>query len=422
MCGVAGFSLSINSKINARALAHHLLTQIESRGQMASGFAYGYEGKVGYYKDAVAGSNLRLKGLPRDTKTVIAHTRYATHGAVTDNRNNHPVLSPDSKIALVHNGVIWNHDEVRHDSLSEFGLPDVDTSVIPAVLQKFGIDGVSKLSGDAAIAWLESDEPNVLHLARLESSPMSFTQLVDGSIVFASLPGLLENALYTMGLEFGHIMTMDERDYFQIEFGAIVGIDKSPEMKSFDTARWWQDNTAGRPSSHSKPPKGGSYAWEEDYDDKYDYATWRHDSDNFTGLPIASNSALAGTAMAFMNDDDMPDPTEFKGADPTDDMYYTIDHNGDFKSYRTLEGLESDLKWHAGVANDHGDPQFGGEGNARWMEYFLDLGSFGFGDDDLISWTDEPGEIAYHEIQANPRKITDLGYIRDGIALLKKIG
>jgi hypothetical protein len=56
------------------------------------------------------------------------------------------------------------------------------------------------------------------------------------------------------------------------------------------------------------------------------------------------------------------------------------------------------------------------------MEYFLDLGSFGFGDDDLISWTDEPGEIAYHEIQANPRKITDLGYIRDGIALLKKIG
>lgn len=432
MCGVAGFSLSINSKINARALAHHLLTQIESRGQMASGFAYGYEGKVGYYKDAVAGSNLRLKGLPRDTKTVIAHTRYATHGSVDDNRNNHPVMSPDNKIALVHNGVIWNHDSIRANALADFNLPDVDTSVIPAVLQKFGIEGVSKLSGDAAVAWLESDEPNVLHLARLESSPMSFTQLVDGSIVFASLAGLLENALDNMGLEYGHIMTMDERDYFQIEFGAIVGIDKAPEMQQFSSDRWWSANTAGRATTTTigaRPPKGGRYAWEDyndahdddDYDDKYDYAAWRQD-DKYSALPTASNSALAGTAMALLRDEDMPDPDQFEGGDPTDDMYYTIDHNGDFKSYRTLEGLEADLKWHAGVANDHGDPQFGGEGHARWMEYFLDLGSFGFGDDDLISWVDEPGEIAYHEIQANPRKTTDLGYVRDGITLLKKIG
>lgn len=411
MCGIAGFSLTENSGVNARALSHHLLAQIEDRGQMAAGFAFGHEGKVGYHKDKVAGSNLRLKGLPRNAKTVILHTRFATHGTINDNSNNHPVLSPDNRIALVHNGVIWNHDTVRRSELSEFKLPEVDTSVIPAVIQKYGIEGVKHLSGDAAVAWLDSREPDVLNLARLESSPVAFTQLADGSIVFASIGYMLEDALALMGLTHGAILIMDELEYYQLKFGHIIKVDHSPEMQKYSTSeRWWANSIRGGSGSKaygtgSSKYSGSEYDWnDDDYFNGYDNAT--------SGVPTTIGKPKSDIAMVFVDD------TDGKDMENTEDLYYTVDQDGNFKSYRTLDSLENDLKWHAGIAEEHGDPMFGGEGLSRWMEYFLDVGSFGFGNDgSLLSWVDDPSEIAYHENHSND----GLSYIRDGVSILSKM-
>ena len=102
MCGIAAFQLAPGSKINARALAHALLSQIEWRGTDASGFAYATrDGRTGIYKDHVIGSQLKLKGMPKDADTVILHTRMATHGTHMDNDNNHPVSGPEDRIRLV---------------------------------------------------------------------------------------------------------------------------------------------------------------------------------------------------------------------------------------------------------------------------------------------------------------------------------
>ena len=404
MCGIAGFSLTQNSPINARSLSHHLLAQIESRGQMAAGFAFGHEGKVGYYKDKVAGSNLRLKGLPRNAKAVILHTRYATHGSVYDNRNNHPVLSPNNRLALVHNGVIWNHDEVRRYELLEFdSLPDVDTSVIPAILQKYGTAGIEHLSGDAAVAWLDASNPEIVNLARLESSPVAFTQTDDGSLVFASLPVFLIEALKIMGIKHGAILEMGEREYFQMKHGAIVKVDQTPEMQSFSTARWWESATRGEAGSSFRA--SGS-------EEKFDW-----NDEGFNGYDYDAGGNQSSIPMAFQDDPDYGPDSKEPGV--TDDLYYTIDSGGNFKSYRTLEGLENDLKWHAEIAEeDKTSTQFG-EGLARWMEYFLDVGSYGFDGNDLISWVEEPGEIAYHENHASATG--GLAYIRDGVSILSNM-
>ena len=73
------------------------------------------DGSTGFYKQPRPGSQLSLGELPRDARTVILHTRFATQGSTSDNRNNHPVISPEGNIALVHNGVISNDHLLRGD-------------------------------------------------------------------------------------------------------------------------------------------------------------------------------------------------------------------------------------------------------------------------------------------------------------------
>ena len=67
----------------------------------------------------------------------IAHTRWATHGGVTIN-NCHPHLSNNKKIAVVHNGIIENYQELKKD-LIKLGykfLSETDTEVIPNLIEE----------------------------------------------------------------------------------------------------------------------------------------------------------------------------------------------------------------------------------------------------------------------------------------------
>lgn len=224
MCGIAGFSMSPNSSVNTRELAHNLLTAIQSRGTDASGFAFVKGMATSTYKRAVPGSELSLGELPRRSDAVILHTRFATQGSKHDNRNNHPVLSPSGRISLVHNGVISNDYMFRGPADNEFqGLAAVDSAVIPALIERDGVkDGADKLEGYAAIAWLDSsDKDSRLHLARLDYSPVAFTWLLDGSFVFASTKPLLAAALAYTGLDHGHIFEMPEEQYMQVVGGVI---------------------------------------------------------------------------------------------------------------------------------------------------------------------------------------------------------
>jgi predicted glutamine amidotransferase len=227
MCGIGGFSLAPGSKVNSRKLAHAILAELEQRGNQASGFAWSIGRESGIFKKDVAGSRLRTFGMPRRAQNVILHTRMATHGSIRDMRNNHPVMSPDNNIALVHNGVIWNHSIVRKHVTGD--LPEVDTSVIPATLEQNGLQGLEMIDGDAAIAWLDERAAGRLHVARVSHSPIVIANLLDGSFVFASTELILERALKRMKLEYEWVMDLQEYTAITVMNGIITDWETVPK-------------------------------------------------------------------------------------------------------------------------------------------------------------------------------------------------
>lgn len=416
MCGIAGFSLSERSTVNARELGHKLLSEIQWRGSMASGFAYtAKDGRVGYYKDAVPGGQLPLKTLPREAKTAIFHTRLTTHGSEEVNENNHPVISPNNKIALTHNGVIWNEQEVRHDTLVGVELPEVDTSVIAGVIQFFGLEGLAELSGDAAIAWLESGKDDELNVARVESSPLAYTWLLDGSFVYASTPTLLMNALDSMDLDFGAIFQMEERTYFKVINGIIMEFEQTPEMKTyswnssgygFGSRDKWRNLTSGGHGSET----GKSFANVYDPDTKtWSYEEFPNMYDQDDDAEEAKAIAATDQAMAMMDEKGF-----FEGEGRDRDEYYTVDSDGDFRTYATLDRLENELKWYAALHS--GEDMYGASGLARWIEHFIDVGSFELDGTTTLSWVDDPNEVYSHEDPDGD----GLSYIREGIGYLQR--
>lgn len=255
MCGIAAFSLSENSKQNARELAHALLTQIENRGSHASGFAYITDaGKVGIYKNPKPGSQLPLAELPRNAKTVILHTRYATQGSPQNNRNNHPVVSTDKKIALVHNGVISNDYSLRDELGITAAHGEVDSLVIPSLIAQQGVEGLSKLSGYAAIAWIDTSEDALLHIAKLKQSPVAYTQTFDGSFVMASTPLLLVDALDSINANYGGVFDLAEGRQITVTNGFILEHEKAPSMTyNYRAYQRHSNATSGGHGSEDKP-------------------------------------------------------------------------------------------------------------------------------------------------------------------------
>lgn len=253
MCGIGGFSLSKTSKINARKLSNALLTELDVRGNQASGFAYQLKNEQGVFKKDVSGSMLNLKAMPRDAQYGILHTRFATHGSTSDMANNHPIQSPDKSIDLVHNGVIYNHNLLRKEL--EFKLPEVDTSVIPALLQQFerNTDKFSMLDGDASVAWLDRKDKGVLRVARISHSPLAVAQVKDGSFIFASTQSILLRTLDRLKLKATYLADIGERTLLTVKFGRIIGSEPIPAL---DPA--YADNTVYNYSSY-RSMTSGSY-------------------------------------------------------------------------------------------------------------------------------------------------------------------
>jgi glutamine---fructose-6-phosphate transaminase (isomerizing) len=126
-------------------------------------------GKVRMLQDAITEN-------PVDGHMGIAHTRWATHG-VPSERNAHPHISRDG-IAIVHNGIIENHEELREE-LSQLGYSfssETDTEVIAHRIhhhkQKLGDifravrATVAELEGAYALAVVAEDSPDSIILAR----------------------------------------------------------------------------------------------------------------------------------------------------------------------------------------------------------------------------------------------------------------
>ena len=183
MCGIFGYircNETHKDGINPVDICLNGLKLLEYRGYDSSGIAgiiegkilsCKREGKVGILEKAVAANKLHLEA-------AIAHTRWATHG-IPNEENAHPHLDQKQSLALVHNGIIENHNNVR-DKLIRKGIKfssDTDTEVIASLIS-YHYQGdlrlamqkaLKELQGSFAIALIHKDYPNEILGASRES-------------------------------------------------------------------------------------------------------------------------------------------------------------------------------------------------------------------------------------------------------------
>lgn len=169
MCGIVGYlgSRDIDSVILVG------LERLEYRGYDSCGIAVVDKGEIKMTKVTGRLQNLKaaLERHHLSGSVGIGHTRWATHGPVTQ-RNAHPFTDSEGRFAVVHNGIIENHAELR-DKLKTSGFcfeSDTDSEIIPHLLAshykgnllKALLKTVKELKGSFALAAVSRDCPDCL--------------------------------------------------------------------------------------------------------------------------------------------------------------------------------------------------------------------------------------------------------------------
>jgi glucosamine--fructose-6-phosphate aminotransferase (isomerizing) len=199
MCGIVG----VVAERNAVPILLEGLRRLEYRGYDSAGLAVidaggrlrrlRTVGKVKVLQDAVAAD-------PINGQVGIAHTRWATHG-IPSMRNAHPHVSRDV-VAIVHNGIIENHDALRAD-LKERGYSfssETDTEVIAHLIHRhlensrdlFGAvrKTVGELRGAFALAAICEKDPDCIVLAR-QGCPVAIGLGIGENFVASDVAALL---------------------------------------------------------------------------------------------------------------------------------------------------------------------------------------------------------------------------------------
>jgi glucosamine--fructose-6-phosphate aminotransferase (isomerizing) len=176
MCGIFAY---VGAR-NGVKLALDCLKKMEYRGYDSAGLAYVEDGHLVTRKATGKLANLEAKIGDETGNCVIAHTRWATHGKVTE-ANAHPILDCTESVAVIHNGVVENFQQLRQE-LEREGVSfhtETDTEVISnlvAVLYKGDLlqavqEASSLIKGAWAIAVIHKDHPDECILAK-NSSPL----------------------------------------------------------------------------------------------------------------------------------------------------------------------------------------------------------------------------------------------------------
>lgn len=241
MCGIVGCILKDNE--DAAPVLLDCIKKLEYRGYDSVGIA-AVSDKINVKKDKgeIKHVDKELNLADIDGNYGIAHVRWATHGDPSK-ANSHPHLDEKERIAVVHNGIIENHEVIKKQLIAEGHIfkSDTDTEVITHLLDKYMADGmdleealrktINTIHGAYAIAALSLDEPNKI-IATRKDSPL-IVGVGDGQYFVASdSPAILE---YTRNIIY------PERDEIVIlEPSGVTIKDKDGEIieKEIEVIKW----------------------------------------------------------------------------------------------------------------------------------------------------------------------------------------
>lgn len=219
MCGIVGYT----GFQDAYDVVINGLRRLEYRGYDSAGIVLDDQ-DTNFYLAKTKGKVDDLVNISQDLKnkarTGMGHTRWATHGVPSD-RNSHPHLSNNGKIALVHNGIIENYDTIK-TMLIEKGFTfksETDTEVLVNLIQYLmdlnpSIDfptavrnALNEVYGAYAISVMHDDFPGVLVVGRL-GSPLAIGLGDQEYFIASDASPFVEFTKEAVYLEEGHMATI----------------------------------------------------------------------------------------------------------------------------------------------------------------------------------------------------------------------
>jgi glutamine---fructose-6-phosphate transaminase (isomerizing) len=247
MCGIIGYI----GKREPSALIYGGLKRLEYRGYDSSGIAVLDNGRIAIERAVGKLSNMDAKmGALQASydanalQTGIGHTRWATHGGVTDH-NAHPHQNSSGSIAVIQNGIIENFAELKHELQAE-GVrfkSETDTEVVPHLvdaLMQTGLNfeqaafkALNQLKGSNAIVMMSVDAPGKLIAARLgNAGGVSIGINSSETFIASDVPGILEHTR--------NIIFLEDGDVAIITVGKVEvrRLDGTPVAKKINAIAW----------------------------------------------------------------------------------------------------------------------------------------------------------------------------------------
>ncbi len=218
MCGIVGYV----GKQDAVPLLLDGLKRLEYRGYDSAGIAVATPGHLSVQKAVgrLRALEDRLQEHPLSGRPGIGHTRWATHGAPTE-INAHPHTDDSGRIAVVHNGIIENYQELRSalEAQGHHFKSQTDTEVIPHLIAQEQRDGAGSLEealrralrkarGAYALGILSQDHPDTVFAAR-HGSPLIVGKAEDDYFIASDVPAILNRIREVLYLNDGEVAVLD---------------------------------------------------------------------------------------------------------------------------------------------------------------------------------------------------------------------
>lgn len=215
MCGIVGYKGNQNSI----PVLLNGLKSLEYRGYDSAGIAYINGGKITIKKAVGRVKNLENLITNEDFGNIgIAHTRWATHGGVTD-KNAHP--HKQGKITLVHNGIIENYKDLSEKVDTKL-LSETDTEILCAYINKLYnenhdmLQTLAKLKTDVkgsyALAIINEDEPDTIYGAR-RNVPLILAKNDDEYFLVSDMTAALKYTNKFYLLDNDEIVKISDKEY-----------------------------------------------------------------------------------------------------------------------------------------------------------------------------------------------------------------